>query len=292
MTEKLKKYHLHKEHPEKLQFEVYALDEYRMRSGDMASNPHSHSYYQIIWFFEDGGLHTIDFKSYPIQKNTILFIPKDHIHAFDETPAPKGWLIHFNQSFFTHDDIDIFLKYNLFNSRENPYCVIDRETGITTQLYIDLIRKELLKKGTFGYEDIIRFSLKSLLIQLERIHRFSKKDRLAFSSYYEKQFIAYKELIEENYTKSLSVNDYASLLNVSSKTLTTITKTVVNKSASSLIHERTILEAKRLLKFTPLQIGEIAFRIGFKDTSYFIKYFKRYVNKSPNQYRTEIKTAL
>ncbi len=284
----IEKYHLHKAHPEKLQFAVYDLNEYRKRSGNMAAVAHSHSYYQIIWFFNEGGNHIVDFKSYPIKKNMILFISKDHIHAFDENLNVQGYLIHFNESFFMHNDVDIFLKYNIFNAIENPCYIIDNETTKIANSYMDLIKKELSSKGAFGYEDIIRFSLKSLLINLERIHRKGNNTHLKFNSHYELQFAKYKELIEENYQKSLSVSDYARLLSISSKTLTTITKSVIGKSASELISERIILEAKRLLRFTSLQIGEIAFKIGFDDASYFVKYFKRFEGVSPKIYREQI----
>jgi len=285
---KIEKYHLHKGHPEKLQFEVYDLKEYRKKSGQMAAVPHSHSYYQIIWFFEEGGEHVVDFKTYSIKKNTVLFISKDHIHAFDNNLEVQGWLIHFNESFFMHSDVDIFLKYNVFNSQENPCYIIDDDTAITASSYIDLIKKELSQKGMFGYEDSIRFSLKSLLINLERIHRKEGDMHLGFTNHYELQFAKYKELVEENYQKGLSVSDYAELLNISSKTLTTITKNVINKSASIVISERIILEAKRLLRFTTWQIGEIAFKLGFEDTSYFVKFFKRHVGVSPGNYRNDV----
>ncbi|WP_010522656.1 helix-turn-helix domain-containing protein [Aquimarina agarivorans] len=285
LKNKIEKYHLHKAHPEKLQFEVYDLNTYRKRSGDMAAVAHSHSYYQIIWFFEAGGEHIVDFTTYPIEKNTVLFISKDHIHAFDKNLEVNGYLIHFNESFFMHSDVDIFLKYNIFSAVENPCYIIDDDTAVIANSYIDLIKKELSTKGAFGYEDSIRFSLKSLLINLERVHRKSENNNIQFNSHYELQFAKYKELVEENYQKGLSVSDYSALLNISSKTLTTITKSVVGKSASGIISERIILEAKRLLRFTSLQIGEIAFRIGFDDASYFVKYFKRFVGSPPKIYR-------
>jgi len=284
----IEKYHLHKAHPEKLQFEIYDLNAYRKKSGEKAAIPHSHSYYQMIWFFENGGIHSIDFESYAIEKNMIFFIAKDRIHAFDDNLNVNGWLIHFNESFFTHNDVDAFLKYNIFNSQENPRYVIDETTAEAASLYLKLMRRELSNRHQFGYEDSIRFSLKALLINLERVHQKNQHKQLTFNNHYELQFAKYKELIEENYSKNFSVHTYAGLLNISTKTLNTITKEIVGKSASKLISDRIILQAKRLLKFTPLQIGEIAFRIGFEDPSYFVKYFKRHVGNSPNTYRNEI----
>ena len=281
----ISQYHLHKAHPEKLQFEMYDLNAYRKQSAEKAAVPHSHSYYQIIWFFEDGGTHCVDFESYEIQKNMFFFIAKDRIHAFDDNLEVQGLLIHFNESFFMHNDVDVFLKYHIFNSQENPQYIIDKDTAETAHLHTKLIARELSNRTQFGYEDSIRFSLKALLINLERVHQKEQSRQLSFKNHYELQFAKYKELVEENYSKGLSVAEYAQLLYISSKTLNTITKEIVGKSASQIIADRIILQAKRLLKFTSLQIGEIAFKVGFEDPSYFVKYFKRHVGHSPTNYR-------
>lgn len=282
---KIEQYHLHKAHPEKLQFELYDLSAYRKKSGEKAATPHSHSYYQIIWFFEDGGEHTVDFKTFDIKKNTILFISKDQIHAFDNNLKVNGWLIHFNESFFMHSDVDIFLKYSIFNSLQNPCYTIEQETLATATSYLSMIQKELAEKNRFGYEEVIRFLLKSFLINLERIHRKTSDGKFEINSPDELRFFRFRELLEENFKEGLTVSDYSDLLNISSKTLSTITKSIVQKSPSQLISDRVVLEAKRLLKFTTLQIAEVAFKIGFNDSSYFVKYFKRYVGSSPSNYR-------
>ncbi len=288
---KITQYHLHKQHPEKLQFEVYDLKEYRRKSSKKASIPHSHSYYQIIWFFDKGGTHNVDFKTYSINTNTILFISKDQIHAFDENLNEEGWLIHFNEVFFSHNEVDIFLKHNIFKSQENPCYAMKKEAIATAKTYMGLILEELKNRKRFGFEENIRFLLKSLLITLERAHLEDTSAKLEFSDHHELLFFKFKELIEINYKNGLSVKEYAEQLFISSKTLTTITKKIVGKLPLELIQERRILEAKRLLKFSTLQISEIAFSIGFDDPSYFVKFFKRYEVVSPKSFRKGIQHA-
>lgn len=283
--EHIAQYHLHKEHPEKLQFEVYNLKEYRKKSGVMAAKAHSHSYYQIIWFFHAGGTHTVDFNTYSIEENTMLFISKDQVHAFDENLEVEGWLIHFNERFFMHTEAAIFLKHNIFKSTINPCYTIDFKTAVGVSNYIGLIQEELKNRNNFGYEDTIRFLLKAMLIAMERMHQKDTRKQLKLTSHYELHLFSFKELIEAHYLEGLSVKEYASLLHISAKTLTTVTKKMVGKSPAQLIAERVILESKRLLKFTSLTIGEIAFKLGFDDVSYFVKYFKRNVGLSPGKFR-------
>ena len=148
-----------------------------------------------------------------------------------------------------------------------------------------MIEKELTQRNSFGFEEIIRFLLKAFLINLERIHKNNPDDKFEINNLYELQFLKFKELVEENYKNGLSVKQYAEALNISTKTLGTITKSAVNKSPLKLISERMVLEAKRLLKFTTYQIGEVAYKIGFDDASYFVKFFKRNVGNSPKDYR-------
>ncbi len=76
---KIEQYHLHKSNPEKLQFEIYDLADYLTKSGTHAQKPHSHSYYQVIWFYNSGGVYYVDFDSYKVKENTIFFVSKDQI---------------------------------------------------------------------------------------------------------------------------------------------------------------------------------------------------------------------
>ena len=46
-----------------------------------------------------------------------------------------------------------------------------------------------------------------------------------------------------------------------------------------------MLEAARLLRFSDLSVGEVAFRAGFADPLYFSRAFKRHRGEAPMAYR-------
>jgi AraC-like DNA-binding protein len=283
---KIEHYHLHKAHPEKLQFQIYHLEDYLVASGEHAQVPHSHSFYQILWIYNEGGQHFVDFDGYKALANTVFFISKNQIHYFDKAAKHKGLIIHFNEQFLMQSDVDIFLKYNVFNNLRKPCYSISEETQNLANSYIKLITEELTKDSDFGHKQVIRYLLKSLLIIFEREHRKENLLAVQFSNSYELQFLQFRELLEANFNKNFSVKDYADLLHISTKTLTTITNRLTAKPPSSLIAERVILEAERLLAFTPLKVNEIGYQLGFEDPSYFVKYFKRHVKISPTVYRS------
>lgn len=284
-NDKIEQYHLHKLHPEKLQFEIYDMASYIKKNSTHALVAHSHSFYQILWFHNEGGHHFIDFDTHEIKKNSVLFISKNQIHYFDESVKHEGVIIHFNEQFLMQSDVDIFLKYNIFNKKEKSCYCITVDIAEVANNYIHLIKQELSNKASFGHKQVVRYLLKSLLIVFERSQIESKEGSIKPTNLYELQYFQFKALIETHYTTHKSVSDYANLLNISSKTLTTITKTMTSKPPSELIAECMILEAQRLLSFTTLKINEVAYKLGFNDPSYFVKYFKRHLKKSPNQYR-------
>ena len=60
------------------------------------------------------------------------------------------------------------------------------------------------------------------------------------------------------------------------------------KSPLAFINDRVILEAKRLLRFTNLMVKEIAYRMGYDDPSYFVKFFKRQTGYLPSDFRDNV----
>ena len=66
--------------------------------------------------------------------------------------------------------------------------------------------------------------------------------------------------------------------------LTVLCKTTVNVAAAVLIHNRVILESKRLIQASELSIKEIAFELGYEDPAYFSNFFKSHTGSSPRQF--------
>jgi len=137
----INEYHLHRKEPTKRQFDIFDLGEYLKENIEHSSKPHSHSYYQLIWFHCNEGNHFVDFKSFQIKKNRLFFIAKNQVHYFEKGIDYKGILLHFNESFLIQNerDIDFFINYNLFNNLETPYFQIPSALISTLDIYLNLI---------------------------------------------------------------------------------------------------------------------------------------------------------
>jgi len=95
--------------------------------------------------------------------------------------------------------------------------------------------------------------------------------------------------INECFRELREVGDYASLLHISAGHLSEVVKTQSGKPAIKHIHERLVLEARRLLFHTNNSLKEIAFDLGFSDASYFNRFFKRETGVTPAEYRANIR---
>ncbi len=285
----IKEYHLNRHQPHKLQFNIYDLNDYLKKDRINTIKPHIHSFYQIIWFKSGRGKHVVDFKEYEVFDNAIFLISKNQVHRFVLDTAFNGLLIHFNETFFLQNDndADALLKYDLFHDAyQTPCCRIGKDIALILDEYILQIRRELMNSNPFRKEDLLRIYLKSFLIQVQR--KKNTPDQNKTNSLIERKrvrLIKFINLVEDNYRKGLTVTEYAALLFISSRSLSDLTGQLLNKTPSQIIQERIILEAQRLLIYSNLNISQIAYQLGFDDSSYFVKYFKKHTNASPSEFR-------
>ena len=98
-------------------------------------------------------------------------------------------------------------------------------------------------------------------------------------------------LVETHFKTEHSVSFYADKLFKSPKTLSN-NFAKLNTSPLQIIHERIVLEAKRLLIYTDKTAKEIAFEIGFDDASHLSRLFKKYTQLSPSDFRKQLQKAV
>lgn len=284
----IKKYHLEKEQTEKLQFGLHGFDDLGKANLCLTQEPHNHSFYQIIYFKNTRGKHTIDFIDYSIEPNSLVFVAKNQVHFFEQNIDYDGLLIHFNESFIisSEDDINFFLTYHIFNNKEKPYFQIPDKIIQQVNEYFEQIKVELSNENEFGNSSILSNLLKSLLLIVEReIRRESGNPNLNIPDL---THLKFRNLLEDNFKKGWTVSEYADALSISSKTLNSIIKKETELTVSHIIQDRVLLEAKRQLTHTSLLINEIGYDLGFQDPYYFIKYFKKHVNCTPKEFRQTV----
>lgn len=95
----------------------------------------------------------------------------------------------------------------------------------------------------------------------------------------------YRALIDEHFRDWKPVAFYADRLGISSAQLNNTCRRETGQSAKALIHERLMLEARRLLAYTDLDVTTVALSLGFDDPAYFSRFFARLQQMPPSGYR-------
>lgn len=97
----------------------------------------------------------------------------------------------------------------------------------------------------------------------------------------------YNRMVLENYQRWHHVAQYAEAMRISLPHLCSTIKAVSGKTASDLINDAILVDAKAQLKLTTLQVKEIALSLGFDNVAFFNRFFKSHTGMTPKTYRSE-----
>lgn len=279
----MKEYHLHRDQPSPLHFELNNMSEYLEGHSKHCYLPHRHSFYQLIWF-TSAGQHHVDYETLSHEANTIFFINKNQVHHFCDYSPNEGYLFHFNDEFLHQQDSngDNWLRYKLFNEIGTPWIAPPKEelTAIEQLTHCLLLEYE---SKTYNYEQQIYHLFRIILLKAERLKHLQHPD-LAETDMNLKTVIQFKSLLDAHLHQNLSIDEYAEQLHISAKSLTAFTKKYLHQTPGELVQSRKVLEAKRLLSNKQLSIQEVAYRLGFEQPTYFTKYFKKNTGYTPKAF--------
>lgn len=93
------------------------------------------------------------------------------------------------------------------------------------------------------------------------------------------------QLVNNFYIEKRTIEEYASLLNITPNHLSQSVKTASGKNALTFLNDRLLTEAKSLIQFTKFDIAEIAYQLNFSDPANFGKFFKKHTGQTPLEYR-------
>lgn len=253
---------------------------------------YSNVFYEVIWFTEDSGIHTIDFNEYKAEKNSIFLISSGQCHEFNKAFIPKGYIIRFSIDFLI-EKIALkrsFVEYNLLKASESAISLkIEDADAIKT--LIDLVQKMIEEYNAdpdlFGHEARLQCLLFDFLILVQRCGKNNTKflppkgtpnDTVAI-------FDKFKIEVEKNFRDFHSAKKYASLLKIGITRLNAISNQCCGLPARDYIDQRVMLEVKRLLRYSHLQIKEIILDTGFRKFGTFDKLFRIHVGCNPTEFR-------
>jgi len=268
-----------------LAFKVYAFDDDHYFEATT-----NYNYYSMLLVAEGSGSLVADVTQYKFSANSLICFAIYQPFSIKSDGVFKGILINFHPDFFClhkHRN-EVSCNGVMFNNiYDSPVLKLG---GAEMQTLINIaheIMAEMRDVKLAQYELLISY-LKIFLINASRIKINQLQLEEANARKEPAMVNELKEAIETQFKKLHRSSDYADLLHASAKVLNRVSKNYFNKTLSSLIAERIIIEAKRELYLTPKSVKLIAYELGFSDEFYFSRFFKSKVAVSPQLFRDTV----
>lgn len=271
-------------------FDILSLKEGDKKYPEVQQKIHCQNFFSIFWFYNGEGIHTIDFTNHKIEEGDVFFIAPENLHIFRNLKNIDGILICFTEDFLLRLDNNLQnkIKVRLFYPLEGyAHCNISANSKNKIMPCI----KRLFEENNIQHKDAslqvsyIASLLSLFLIDMIRLGNWKESTIIDTTSDSYQVYQKFLQLVNEKFCVFHTVKDYTEILGVSQTTLNVYTKQFAKTTPLKIINNRIILEAKRLIRYTPMRIKQISLSLGYEDTSYFIKLFKRNVGISPIEFR-------
>lgn len=253
--------------------------------------PHRVDFYVLIYIISGSGVHFIDFKPYQFDNGSIILVSKGQVHAFNFNRVKDGVLIFFTDAFLSKHLIhsDMLSLHKLYNYHlHHPVMTPDASDGEGFRSVIAELDREYRMPDDFAREELLRLLLKVFLLKMERLTQTLIPAKI--NPEYILLFSTFKNHLDRHVRETRNASDYARMMGISYKHLNDICKRVTGHTAKRFIDTYVILEIKRYLATTGYSVKELAYELGFDETTNFIKYFLKHTKTTPARFRQSMKT--
>jgi AraC family transcriptional activator of pobA len=244
-----------------------------------AREPHRHDYHELIWTRRGEGEHSIDGERLAVQPGTVILIGRGQVHVLERARRLSGAVVRFSPE-MQHEGPGWLVGGRGSRTVPVPPSEVPALEGTIATLAAETARP-LDARGL----DVQRHLLSAVLLWVERWYDATRTERRDPDDADVQLYRRFDQVLERDFARHHDAAWYADALAVGAAQLARSLSHVTGRSTKQLITDRVMLEAARLLRFTDLTVGEIAFRAGFDDQLYFSRAFKRHYGQAPTTYR-------
>jgi len=212
-------------------------------------------------------------------------IPGQVFSIYDKSEDYFSYYILFSEKFIQDamslknilEDFPFIINPNL-----QTFCLNETEATGIKYLFLE-INKEL-KNNHSNTREVIQLHINLILFTAKR--SLERQSLISHDISNHLQLIVhFRKLIKIHFLEHQPLSFYAEKLCVSIQHLNRISKATTEKTAHELIDEMMLIEAKILLKHSKLSVNEIANKLKFNDSSYFVRFFRKMTGQTPSSYR-------
>ena len=242
-------------------------------------HPHRHdSLLQLLYISQGEGEISIDQWREPVHAPCLILLPCNTVHAFRCSPDTDGMVITAAQRPLQSmmqvagGDEQQLLRPRVMQLEED-------EQRFSALLHLVEAEAHGLPNGHAGA------GLALLVALLLRIDPGASDGRQLNGGRRMAVLERFRELVQEHYRQHWSLAHYADALGLSSAQLGRICREALGEAPMALVNDQLVREACRLLAYTTLEVKQVAHSLGFVDSAYFSRFFRKHTEVTPREFR-------
>lgn len=264
-------------------FDVYAIESLEP-SARRCMPPYRQGFYHIgLLSYAGESKLNINTDWLNIEEYTLWFVVPGQVFSWLRDEKMAGFNIMFKKEFLMNVAPNLVEDFPFLKMSESKVLMPTKDEH--QSLLFDAQRMNSVFDNPHPYQEkMLEGMLVSFLYYCKAVHERYKstENHLTRAQMITQQF---EVLVDKRYVDTKNVSDYADELNITPNYLTTTVKKLTGKSAKDIIQERVLVESKSLLKFSGLDIAEIAYRLNFQEPTHFTRFFKKLSGITPNKFR-------
>ncbi len=246
-------------------------------------DPARKDFFEVLWLKNEFPLHPLPADKKVEKGDWIYLIPPYRVHQLNKA-GKNGVLLSFKRVLLEEADTEFALDvFRIFNIQGEFSCIyLGRQPDEELEKVFQLLEAEYQKED--GSVAIIKPLLKVFLLHLIR----RKETEFTTQDINQKRIYTFLLLLEEHYLEQRKIEFYAEQLGMSAKRLNQVLKDKLQKTGIQILHDRLTLESKRRIIHSGETLKEIAWQLGFKDRSYFSRFFKIQTGLTPEAFQKQV----
>lgn len=254
------------------------------RHKDIAE-PHSHNFYLAILVTNGSGTHEIDFSVYVVKPGALFFLNPGQTHHWHLSPDTRGYIFFHTRDFYelhyTHNELSRYPFYYSMHNNPCVYLTLEARREMAT-LFKDIYNEYRIQENLF--KQALHSYINLLYVKATRLYDTQNTTEPTTENTYYQKFREFETLVEAHYRTEKSPAFYAGKMAMTVRHLNRIAKAVSDKTATDVVLERVLLEAKKELVLHRGNFKSISALLGYEDYAYFSKIFRIKTGDTPSTF--------
>ena len=255
------------------------------------SDYHRHACYELAWITGTEVRYFVDFCEYAVPDGSLAFISPGQVHTWSNVhETTELTVIGFTPDLFASERMDVYRilsELPFFVQNTAPiYTVPESLRPIFEQHFKTAVTR--VNQQPEQMELLIRAYLNLILVEAHSAlsaHSGSAMPLMPAPSRLTRHF---RLAVERHCLERKQVQDYADELGVTTNHLVKTVRQRTGSTPKRIIHERLLLEAKRMLAHSSLTVSQIGSELSFPTSTAFGRWFKDNAGMPPGQFRLQL----